>query len=134
MQWKKAVGQRAKVAVKRIGAKAATPEPVPSMQTDQILELESENKYLQDENRSLWSLMLDGYIANEQHPKLKQIAQTLRDAGKNQLQHILEIILIAEAETPASSGSLDCHEPAAASHASNGLPRHPSGNQASAQG
>jgi transposase-like protein len=107
MQWKKTVGKGAKGAVKRTGAKVATPEPVPSMQTDRVLELENENKHLQDENRSLRSLMLDGYIANEQHPKLRRIAQTLRDAGKNQLQHILKIILIAEAETPASSDSLD---------------------------
>ena len=40
-------------------------------------------------------LMLDGYIAREQHPKLRRIAQTLRDAGRNQLQRIMEIILVA---------------------------------------
>jgi transposase-like protein len=105
MQWKKTVGKGAKGAVKRTGAKVAVSASAPSPQADRVLELESENNHLQDENRSLRSLMLDGYIANEQHPKLKRIARTLRDAGKNQLQHILEIILIAEAETPASSDS-----------------------------
>lgn len=127
MQWKKTVGKGAKVAVKKTGAKIAVSALVPSPQTDRVLELENENKHLQDENRSLRSLMLDGYIANEQHPKLKRIARTLRDAGKNQLQHILEIILVAEAEPSASSDSLDRPEAAVESHASNGLPRHPSG-------
>jgi transposase-like protein len=127
MQWKKAVGRGSKVAVKRTGAKVASSEAVPSMQADRVLELEGENKHLQDENRSLRSLMLDGYIANEEHPKLRRIAQTLRDAGKNQLQRILEIILIAEAEPSANSDSSDGRESTAESHASNGLPRHPSG-------
>jgi transposase-like protein len=127
MQWKKAVDQGAKVVVKKTGAKVAMPEQVSSMQTDRVRELESENKHLQDENRSLRSLMLDGYIANEEHPKLKRVAQTLCDAGKNQLQHILEIILAAEAETPASGDSLQRPELAVESPASNGLPRHPSG-------
>jgi hypothetical protein len=68
--------------------------------------------------------MLDGYIAREQHPKLKQIAQTLRDAGRNQLQRIMEIILVVEAEEPASG---EGPESATGTEASNGLPRHPSG-------
>jgi hypothetical protein len=58
---------------------------------------------IKDENQTLRGLMLDGYIAREQHPKLKQIAQTLRDAGRNQLQRIMEIILVVEAGEPASS-------------------------------
>jgi hypothetical protein len=87
-----------------------------------MMELEDENKYLKDENHSLRSLMLDGYIAREQHPKLKQIAQTLRDAGRNQLQRIMEIILVVEAEEPESRSDSD-H----GSDSSNGLPRHPSG-------
>ena len=71
------------------------------------MELEDENKYLKDENQSLLGLMLDGYIAREQHPKLRQIAQTLREAGRNQLQRIMEIILVVEAGEPASSKSSD---------------------------
>jgi hypothetical protein len=66
-------------------------------------------------------------IGREQHPKLKQIPQTLRTAGKNQLQRIMEIILVVETETPATSDRLNGSEPAAESHVSNGLPRHPSG-------
>jgi hypothetical protein len=71
--------------------------------------------------------MLDGYIAREPHPKLRQIAQTLRDAGSNQLQRIMEIILVVEVEAPVSSGSFDRPESAVASNGSNGLRRHPSG-------
>jgi hypothetical protein len=56
---------------------------------------------------------------------LKRIAQTLRDAGRNQLQRIMEIILAAEAEEPAPSDGLDQPESVADSEASNGLPRHP---------
>ena len=83
--------------------------------------------FLKDENQTLRSLMLDGYIAKEPHPKLRQIAQTLRDAGSNQLQRILEIILVVEVEAPASSESLERPESALASNGSNGLPRHSSG-------
>jgi hypothetical protein len=92
-----------------------------------VVELEDENKYLKDENQTLRSLMLDGYIAREQHPKLRQIAQTLRAAGKNQLQRIMEIILVVETETGANRGRLNGPEPALESHIANGLPRHPSG-------
>jgi hypothetical protein len=70
--------------------------------------------------------MLDGYIAREQHPKLRQIAQTLRDAGRNQLQRIMEIILVVEAEEPIPNESLDQSESSVASNGSNSLPRHPS--------
>jgi hypothetical protein len=100
---------------------------IPSAQADRLMDLEDENKFLKDENRSLRSLMLDGYIAREPHPKLRQIAQTLRDAGSNQLQRIMEIILVVEVEAPVSSESLDRPESAVASNGSNGLPRHPSG-------
>ena len=70
--------------------------------------------------------MLNGYIAKEPHPKLREIAQTLRDAGSNQLQRIMEIILVVEVEAPAGNGSLDRPESSLASNGSNGLPRHPS--------
>jgi hypothetical protein len=126
MQWKKTLGA-AKAGAKRSPAKVVGSAVVPSKQTDRVVELEDENKYLRDENQALRSLMLDGYIAREQHPKLKQIAQTLRAAGKNQLQRIMEIILVVETETPASSDRLNGSESAAESHVSNGLPRHPSG-------
>jgi hypothetical protein len=90
------------------------------------MELEDENKFLKGENQSLRSLMLDGYIAKEPHPKLRQIAETLRDAGSNQLQRIMEIILVVEVDAPVTSESLERPESAVASNGSNGLPRHPS--------
>ena len=127
MQWKKTLGASAKAAVKRIPAKNVSSSAIPSAQADRLLELEDENKFLKDENQSLRSLMLDGYIANEPHPKLRQIAKTLRAAGSNQVQRIMEIILIVEAEAPASSESLERPESGLASNGSNGLPRHPSG-------
>jgi hypothetical protein len=123
MQWKKTLGGSPKAAAaKRTRTKAAIASTTPSAHTERMMELEDENKYLKDENQSLRSLMLDGYIAREQHPKLKQIAQTLRDAGRNQLQRIMEIILVVEAEEPESRSDSD-H----GSDSSNGLPRHPSG-------
>ena len=127
MQWEKTVGSSPKAASKRTRTKAATASAIPSTDTERMMELEDENKYLKDENQSLRSLMLDGYIAREQHPKLKQIAQTLREAGRNQLQRIMEIILVVEAEEPTSSQSPDRPDSAVESEASNGLPRHPSG-------
>jgi hypothetical protein len=126
MQWKKTLGASGKAAIKRTSAKKVSSTAIPSAQANRLMELEDENKFLKDENRSLRSLMLDGYIAREQHPKLRRIAQILRDAGSNQLQRIMEIILVVEAEAPASSESLD-PESAVASNGSNGLPRHPSG-------
>ena len=126
MQWKKALGV-AKAGAKKRSAKVVGSAIVPSKQTDRVVELEDENKYLKDENQTLRGLMLDGYIAKEQHPKLRQIAQTLRAAGKNQLQRIMEIILVAETETSANSDRLNGSESAVESHISNGLPRHPSG-------
>jgi hypothetical protein len=127
MQWKKTLGSSPKAAGKRIRTEAATASAIPSVHTERMMELEDENKYLKDENHSLRSLMLDGDIAREQHPKLRQIAQTLREAGRNQLQRIMEIILVVEAEKPAPIESQDRSEAAAGSNGSNGLPRHPSG-------
>jgi len=126
MQWKKALGA-AKAGAKRRSAQLVGSAAVPSKPMDRVVELEDENKYLKDENQTLRSLMLDGYIAREQHPKLRQIAQTLRAAGKNQLQRIMEIILVVETETPAVSDRLNGSESAVESQISNGLPRHPSG-------
>ena len=127
MQWKKILGASAKASDKRTPAKSGNSMAIPSAQADRLMDLEDENKFLKDENRLLRSLMLDGYIAREPHPKLRQIAQTLRDAGSNQLQRIMEIILVVEVEAPVSSGSLDRPESGVASNGSNGLPRHPSG-------
>ena len=124
MQWKKTLGSRAKAAVKRTPAKNVSSSAISSAQANRLMDLEDENKFLKDENRSLRSLMLDGYIAREPHPKLRQIAQTLRDAGSDQLQRIMEIILVVEVEAPVS---LDRPESVVASNGSNGLPRHPSG-------
>jgi len=127
MQWKKTLGASAKAAVKKTPTKTVGSSATPPAHANRLMELEDENKFLKDENQSLRSLMLDGYIAREPHPKLRQIAQTLRDAGSNQLQRIMEIILVVEAEAPGSSESLDRPESAVASNGSNGLPRHPSG-------
>jgi hypothetical protein len=127
MQWKKTLGASAKAAVKRTPAKSGNSMAIPSAQANRLMDLEDENKFLKDENRSLRSLMLDGYIAKEQHPKLRRIAQTLRDAGSNQLQRIMEIILVVEVEAQVSSESLDKPESMVASNGSNGLPRHSSG-------
>src|SRR5271163_2206135 len=105
MQWKKTLGISPKATGKRTRTKVATVSAIPLAHTERMMELEDENKYLKDENQSLRSLMLDGYIAREQHPKLRRIAQTLRDAGRNQLQRIMEIILVVEAEERAPSES-----------------------------
>jgi hypothetical protein len=125
MQWKKGLGSFAKTGA-RSTANAAASSSIPH--GERLMELEDENKHLKDENQTLRSLMLDGYIAKEQHPKLREIAQTLRDAGRNQLQRVMEIILAVEAEEPARSEAMDHHrESMEESEASNGLPRHPSG-------
>jgi hypothetical protein len=126
MQWKKALAGNARTAAKST-VKAAPSSSIPPLHAERLLDLENEIKYLKDENQTLRGLMLDGYIAREQHPKLRQIAQTLRDAGRNQLQRIMEIILVVEAEETASSKSPGRLDSAMESEASNGLPRHPSG-------
>ena len=122
MQWKKTLGSSPKAAGKKTRTKATAASAIPSAHSERMMELEDENKYLKNENQSLRSLMLDGYIAREQHPKLRQIAQTLRDAGRNQLQRVMEIILVVEAEEPESRSDSD-----PGNDSSNGLPRHPSG-------
>jgi transposase-like protein len=127
MQWKKAFGVGVRASTKRVSSKVVESSSVPSGQTGRLMELEDEIKQLRDENQSLRSLMLDGYMAKEQNPKLRQIARTLRDAGKNQLQHIMEIILDADAERLARDDSSDGSESAMRNNTSNGLPRHPSG-------
>lgn len=126
MQWKKAASSDAERSTKRI-AKAVISSPAASAPSERIMDLEDENKYLREENRLLRGLMLDGYIAKEKHPKLRQIARTLRDAGGNQLQRIMEIVLAAEAEEPARSDGVAEPESTADSEIPNGLPRHPSG-------
>jgi hypothetical protein len=125
MQWKKTLGASAKAAVKP-PTKTAGSSATPPAHANRLMELEDENKFLKGENQSLRSLMLDGYIAKEPHPKLRQIAETLRDAGSNQLQRIMEIILVVEVDAPVTSESLERPESAVASNGSNGLPRHPS--------
>ena len=127
IQWKKALGASAKAAVKRTPAKNVSSSAISSAQANRLIDLEDENKFLKDENQTLRSLMLDGYIAREQHPQLRQIAQILRDAGGNQLRRIMETILVVEVEASADNESLDRPEATVASNGSNGLPRHPSG-------
>ena len=128
MQWTKTLGTSPKATGKRTRTKVATVSAIPSAHDERMMELEDENKYLKDENQTLRSLMLDGYIAREPHPKLRRIAQTLRDdAGRNQLQRIMEMILVVEAEEPAPTESLEHRKHTEGSEAANGLPRHPSG-------
>lgn len=127
MQWKKAFGVGVRASSKRDSNKLVGSSPLPSVETGRLMALEDENKQLRDENESLRSLMLDGYMAKEQNPKLRQIARTLREAGKNQLQRIMEIILDADAEKLASSDSSDSGESSMRNNTVNGLPRHPSG-------
>jgi hypothetical protein len=51
---------------------------------------------LEEENKRLRRLLLDGFIAREQHPKLQLIAGILRDNRLNQLEQIMETLLAAE--------------------------------------
>jgi transposase-like protein len=48
---------------------------------------------LEEENRRLRRLLLNGYISSEPHPKLKRIAQIIRDNNWNQLERIMEALL-----------------------------------------
>jgi Transposase len=126
MQWKKAMAGAAPAGTKRTGAKLGGPEAIGSVDAGRLIKLEDENKHLRDENQSLRSLMLDRYIAKEPHPKLRRIAQTLRDSEVNQVQLIMEVILAADAEEITHQG-FDAHESAEDHVETNGLPRHPSG-------
>jgi transposase-like protein len=125
MQWKKAMAGGIQAGGKRT-AKSGAAETTPSMEAGRLMKLEDENKHLRDENQSLRSMMLDRYIAKEPHPKLRQIAHTLRDAEGNEIQRIMEIILTADSEE-LTHPSLDAHESATDTVETNGLPRHPSG-------
>jgi hypothetical protein len=51
---------------------------------------------LEQENQRLRRLLLDGFIASEHNPKLRRIAQIVGDAGKNQIQEIMETLLAPE--------------------------------------
>src|SRR5271169_4870016 len=61
MQWKKTLSSP-RASGKRTRSKAVTASVIPSAHTERMMELEDENKYLKDENQTLRSLMLDGYI------------------------------------------------------------------------
>jgi transposase-like protein len=58
----------------------------PTVSIDRVTELEGENARLR-------RLLLDGFIQNEQNPKLKRIAEIVRDGGRNQVQEIMEALL-----------------------------------------
>jgi transposase-like protein len=60
MQWKKILGSSPKAAGKRTRIQAATASAIPPPDTERLMELEDEIKYLKDENQTLRSLMLDG--------------------------------------------------------------------------
>jgi hypothetical protein len=47
--------------------------------------------------RSVRRLLLDGFIAVETNPKLKSIAEIIRDAGRDQIQRMMGVLLAPEA-------------------------------------
>jgi len=72
------------------GAARRTAAPgAPTVSIDRVTELEGENARLR-------RLLLDGVIQNEQNPRLKRIAEIVRDGGHNQLQEIMEALLQPE--------------------------------------
>jgi transposase-like protein len=74
---------------------------------------------LEQENQRLRRLLLDGFIVSEHNPKLRRIAQIVRDAGKNQIQEIMETLFAPE--TPGVPPRTD--DPEAASENSMGHKR-----------
>jgi transposase-like protein len=93
MTWKKKYGGRAKPAGRAGAVRAASVHPVSAaaaLQDDRrVADLEEENKRLR-------RLLLDGFIAQEQQPKLQRIAGILRDNKLNQIEQIMETLLAAE--------------------------------------
>jgi transposase len=61
----------------------------PTVNIDRVTELEGENARLR-------RLLLNGFIQNEQNPKLKRIAEIVRDGGRDQVQEIMEALLAPE--------------------------------------
>jgi hypothetical protein len=70
----------------------------PTVSIDRVAELEGENARLR-------RLLLDGFIQNEQNPKLKRIAEIVRDGGRNQVQEIMEALL--QPETASAQRTAD---------------------------
>ena len=83
--------------------RAAHRTAAPGAPTVSVTELEGENARLR-------RLLLDGVIQNEQNPRLKRIAEIVRDGGRNQVQEIMEALLQPE---PARAQRTD--DPAATS-------------------
>ena len=79
-------------AAKPRAARRTAAPGAPTVSIDRVTELEGENARLR-------RLLLDGFIQNEQSPKLKRIAEIVRDGGRNQVQEIMEALL---APDPAS--------------------------------
>jgi hypothetical protein len=55
-------------------------------------------------------MLLDGFIANEQNTKLRRIAEVVRDAGRDQIQRVMEVLLAPE--TASLAARTDDPEPA----------------------
>jgi transposase-like protein len=91
MTWKKKYSGMAKPAgrAKPVEVTTAPPESGGVKNDERLSELEEENQHLR-------RLLLDGFIENEAHPKLKRIAEILRGNKPNQLQEIMETLLRAE--------------------------------------
>ena len=73
-------------AAKPRAARRTAAPGAPTIRIDRVTELEGENARLR-------RLLLDGVIQNEQNPRLRRIAEIVRDGGRNQVQEIMEALL-----------------------------------------
>jgi transposase-like protein len=90
--WKRKFGTTTKA-----GNRAGTPSaPATLARIDRMAELEAQVAELEAEGGRLRRMLLDGFITNETNPKLKRIAEIVRDGGSNQVQEIMEALLQPE--------------------------------------
>jgi hypothetical protein len=93
MTWKKKYGTATKSAGRpgavRMASAHSAPEVAAFQDDRRVADLEEENQRLR-------RLLLDGFIAREQHPKLQRIAGILRDNKLKQLEQIMEALVAAE--------------------------------------
>jgi transposase-like protein len=94
MTWRKKYSGMTKLAgrARAVTVTTAPPAPVVVKNDERLSELEEENQHLR-------RLLLDGFIGNEAHPKLKWIAEILRDNKPNQLQEIMETLLARDGQS-----------------------------------
>jgi transposase-like protein len=94
MTWKKkysGMGKPAGGASTVANVPTASPASAVIQDDERLSELKEENQHLR-------RLLLDGFIGNEAHPKLKRIAEILRGNKPHQLQEIMETLLVADLE------------------------------------